>query len=187
MTKENTDIESTKEKEGPRLSIDEVKSLDNVDILELCETTRVAILAHEGFNWLTPPPEKTLESFWKGVFIIPDRTLIIARMDGQIAGCCQLVRPPSNNESGAFRGYVETFFLAPWARGHNLAKAMLQKTEDIAREQGCRTLECQMSSDQQAAIAICEWIGMDRWGIKERYAELDGIFMSGYYYSKNLD
>ena len=43
----------------PRLSVDEVKSLDNVDILELCETTRVAILAHEGFNWLTPPPKNT--------------------------------------------------------------------------------------------------------------------------------
>ena len=83
----------------PRLSVDEVKSLDNVDILELCETTRVAILAHEGFNWLTPPPEKTLENFWKGVFIIPERTLIIARMDGQIAGCCQLVQPAKNNEN----------------------------------------------------------------------------------------
>ena len=88
----------------PRLSVDEVKSLDNVDILELCETTRVAILAHEGFNWLTPPPEKTLENFWKGVFIIPERTLIIARMDGQIAGCCQLVQPAKNNEAGSFKG-----------------------------------------------------------------------------------
>ncbi|MCP5382945.1 MAG: GNAT family N-acetyltransferase [Kordiimonadaceae bacterium] len=176
-----------KESKGPRLSVEEVKSLDNVDILELCETTRVAILTHEGFNWLTPPPEKTLESFWKGVFLIPERTLIIARMDGQIAGCCQLVRPPKNNEAGAFRGTIETFFLAPWARGHNLAKTMLQKAEDVAREKGCRTLECHMASDQQAAIAICEWIGMDRWGIKERYARINDVFVSGYYYSKNLD
>lgn len=175
------------EKPELRLSVDEVTSLDNVDILELCETTRVAILAHEGFNWLTPPQEKTLENFWKGVFIIPERTLIIARMDGQIAGCCQLVRPPANNEAGAFRGNIETFFLAPWARGHNLAKTMLQKAEDVARAQGCRTLECHMASDQQAAIAICEWIGMDRWGIKDRYARLNNKFVSGYYYSKNLD
>ncbi|MBL4603263.1 MAG: GNAT family N-acetyltransferase [Emcibacteraceae bacterium] len=179
--------EETLENKGPRLSVDEVTSLDNVDILELCETTRVAILAHEGFNWLLPPPEKTLESFWKGVFIIPERTLIIARMDGQIAGCCQLVQPPKNNEAGAFRGSIETFFLAPWARGHNLAKAMLRKAEDVARSKGCRTLECQMSSDQQSAIAICEWIGMDRWGIKERYARINGVFVPGYYYSKDLD
>jgi RimJ/RimL family protein N-acetyltransferase len=179
--------ENTEEKKGPRLSVDEVTSLDNVDILELCETTRVAILAHEGFNWLTPPPEKTLESFWKGVFLIPERTLIIARMDGQIAGCCQLVRPPSNNEAGAFRGNIETFFLAPWARGHNLAKALLQKSEDVARAQNCHTLDCHMGSDQLAAIAICEWIGMDRWGIKERYARVNDKFVAGYYYSKNLD
>lgn len=176
-----------KNKKFPRLSVDEVTSLDNVDILELCETTRVAILAQEGFNWLTPPPEKTLENFWKGVFIIPERTLIIARMDGQIAGCCQLVRPPANNEAGAFRGEIETFFLAPWARGHNLAKTMLQKAEDVARAQKCRTLECHMRSDQHAAIAICEWIGMDRWGIKERYACVNNVFVPGYYYSKNLD
>ncbi len=174
-------------KNNPRLSVDEVTTLDNVDILELCETTRLAILTHEGFNWLTPPPEKTLENFWKGVFIIPERTLIIARMDGQIAGCCQLVRPPANNEAGSFRGHVETFFLAPWARGHNLAKTMLQKAEDVAKTQGCRTLECHMSSDQHAAIAICEWIGMDRWGIKERYSRVNDQFVSGYYYSKDLD
>ena len=180
---ENREIEN----KGPRLSVDEVITLDNVDILELCEATRLAILAHEGFNWISPPPENTLESFWKGVITIPERTLIIARMDGQIAGCCQMVRPPKNNEAGAFRGNLETFFLAPWARGHNLAKTMLQKAEDGARAQGCRTLESHMAADQHAAIAICEWIGMTRWGIKERYAMINDVFVPGYYYSKDLD
>jgi RimJ/RimL family protein N-acetyltransferase len=180
---ENREIEN----KGPRLSVDEVITLDNVDILELCEATRLAILAHEGFNWISPPPENTLESFWKGVITIPERTLIIARLDGQIAGCCQMVRPPKNNEAGAFRGNLETFFLAPWARGHNLAKTMLQKAEDVARAQGCRTLESHMAADQHAAIAICEWIGMTRWGIKERYAMINDVFVPGYYYSKDLD
>ena len=180
---ENREIEN----KGPRLSVDEVITLDNVDILELCEATRLAILAHEGFNWISPPPENTLESFWKGVITIPERTLIIARMDGQIAGCCQMVRPPKNNEAGAFRGNLETFFLAPWARGHNLAKTMLQKAEDVARAQGCRTLESHMAADQHVAIAICEWIGMTRWGIKERYAMINDVFVPGYYYSKDLD
>ena len=180
---ENREIEN----KGPRLSVDEVITLDNVDILELCEATRLAILAHEGFNWISPPPENTLESFWKGVITIPERTLIIARMDGQIAGCCQMVRPPKNNEAGAFRGNLETFFLAPWARGHNLAKTMLQKAEDVARAQGCRTLESHMAADQHAAIASCEWIGMTRWGIKERYAMINDVFVPGYYYSKDLD
>ena len=179
----NTDSEN----QGPRLSVDEVVSLDNVDILELSEATRLAILTHEGFNWIAPPPEKTLESFWKGVITIPERTLIIARMDGQIAGCCQMVRPPKNNEAGAFRGNLETFFLTPWARGHNLAKTMLQKAEEVARAQGCRTLESHMAADQHAAIAICEWIGMTRWGIKERYAMINDVFVPGYYYSKDLD
>lgn len=187
MTKNHKEDNSDTKTSGPRLSVDEIKSLDGVDIMELCETTRVAILAHEGFNWLTPPPEKTLENYWKGVVLIPERTLIVARMDGQIAGCCQLVRQSKSNEAGAFRGEVETFFLAPWARGHNLAKAMLQKVEDVARDQGCRTLECHMRADQHAAIAICEWIGMDRWGLKERYACVNEIFVPGYYYSKNLD
>lgn len=179
--------EEEKENKGPRLSVEEVTELDNVDILELCEATRNAILAHEGFNWLTPPPEKTLENFWKGVAMMPERKLIIARMDGQIAGGCQLVRPPRNNEAGSFRGNLETFFLAPWARGHNLAKAMLQKAEEVAREAGCRTMESHMAADQHAAIAICEWIGMTRWGIKERYAKINDKFVPGYYYSKNLD
>ena len=181
------DGKADKEDNGPRLSVDEVTSLDSVDILELCEATRLAILAHEGFNWITPPPEKTLESFWKGVITIPERTLIIARMDGQIAGCCQMVRPPKNNEAGAFRGNLETFFLAPWARGHNLAKTMLQKAEEVARAQGCRTMESHMRADQHAAIAICEWIGMTRWGIKARYAMINDVFVPGYYYSKDLD
>ena len=119
--------------------------------------------------------------------LMPDRTLFIARLDGQVAGACQLVRPPANNEAGAFAAEVVNFYLAPWARGHDLAKMMLKEVEDHAIGQGFRSLNVNMRADQQAAIAVCEWLGMKRWGTKERYAMINGKFVPGYFYTKDLD
>ncbi len=171
----------------PRLEVDLIESLDKVAMMQLCEATREAISEGESFSWREAPDEKTLENYWKGVVLMRERTLFVPKMDGQIAGSCQLVRPPANNEVGAFRGEIVNFFLAPWARGYGLAKEMILRVQDYAILHGCRSLEISVRSDQLAAITICEWLGMEKWGVKKRFALIDNEFLPGYFYSKDLD
>lgn len=106
--------EDTKKQQSPRLEVDLVERLDNVELMQLCEVTREAISVGESFSWLTTPEEKALENYWKGVVLMRERSLFLSKMDGQIAGSCQLVRPPASNEVGAFRAEIVNFFLAPW-------------------------------------------------------------------------
>lgn len=179
--------ENTTEKHSPRLEVALVESLDNVELMQLCEVTREAISVGESFSWLTTPEEKALENYWKGVVLMRERTLFLPKMDGQIAGSCQLVRPPASNEVGAFRAEIVNFFLAPWARDYGLAKELISRVQDYAIVHGCRSLEIAVRSDQLAAISICEWLGMEKWGTKKRFAYVDNQFLSGFYYSKDLD
>ncbi|MCF6216309.1 MAG: GNAT family N-acetyltransferase [Emcibacter sp.] len=173
--------------QAPRLEVDLVESLSNVDLMQLCDVTREAISVGESFNWLSAPEEKALENYWKGVILMRERTLFLPKMDGQISGSCQLLRPPASNEVGAFRGEIVNFFLAPWARNYGLAKEMISRVQDYAIIHGCRSLEISVRSDQRAAISICEWFGMEKWGTKKRFAYVNNQFLEGYYYAKDLD
>ena len=80
-----------------KLSVETVDKLTERDIHELCDAAEAAILAGGGFGWLSPPPKSVMEDYWRGVQMIPDRHLILSRLDKVIAGSCQIVRPPKNN------------------------------------------------------------------------------------------
>ena len=82
-----------------KLSVETVDQLTSRDIHELCDAAEEAIRAGGGFGWLSPPPKSVMEDYWRGVQMIPERYLIIARLDKVIAGSCQIVRPPKNNEA----------------------------------------------------------------------------------------
>ena len=95
-------------------------------------------------EWLTPNylrwiarPFHALARFAdRGVLLVPGRELVVARLGGTIVGSAQLVRPPANNEAQAFAAAVTTFFMAPSARGHGLARGMLSAIDKRAAEQG---------------------------------------------------
>src|SRR5262245_27306943 len=83
------------------VSVDRLTALPRADLDNLCEAAEGAILAGGGFGWLKPPQRRILEAYWRGVLLIPERTVFVGRLDGVIAGSAQLVRPPRNNEAQA--------------------------------------------------------------------------------------
>ena len=93
------------------------ESLSEGDLQDLCDATVDAINAGGGFGWVSPPPRDTLERYWQGLLLIPDRRVFIARLDGLIAGSVQLHLHPRNNEAQAMIGRITTAFVATWARG----------------------------------------------------------------------
>jgi len=166
--------------------IEWLNKFDGTDLEDLCEATEDAILDGNGFGWLKPPPRDTLESFWKGVLLIPGRSLAVARFDGTIVGSGQLAEPSSNNEAQSFSASITTFFVAPYARGHGLARGLLREIENRAIKLGFDVIELNVRETQLAAIALYESCHYERWATKSRYAMVDENIVAGHFYLKDL-
>lgn len=167
-------------------SVEIVDQLSDEDIADLVDSTETAIVDGGGFGWLKPPPQGVLERFWRGVLLVPERTLFIGRLDGRVAGSAQLIRPPKNNEAQAFAVSITTNFVAPWARGHGLARDLTVAVENEARNLGFRFLNLDVRDSQTAAIQLYESLGYERWGTNPNYATVGGKIISGGYYTKRL-
>jgi len=156
------------------------------DLNDLCDAAEAAIREGGGFGWLHPPARDVMERFWRGVLVVPERTLFVGRLDGVIAASAQLVQPPRNNEAQAHSATVQSAFVAPWARGHGLARALIGTVIAAARERGTRVLNLDVRETQSAAIALYESLGFRRWGVHPAYAAVDGRLVGGYYYTMLL-
>src|ERR1700736_676676 len=99
-----------------KFKVERLTRYSGTDLDDLWGATESAIVEGGGFGWLKPPPRHVLENYWKGVLLIPDRRLVVGRLDGVIAGSVQLSKAPRNNEAQAFAGTLTSAFVAPWAR-----------------------------------------------------------------------
>jgi ribosomal protein S18 acetylase RimI-like enzyme len=166
--------------------VEAVTKLKGADLHDLCEAADLAIRDGGGFGWVDPPPRHVMERFWRGVLIVPERRLFIGRLDGVVAGSAQLVCPPRNNEAQAFAGTLTTSFVAPWARGHGLARKLTLAVEQEARHLGFRILNLDVRETQKAAIALYESLGFRHWGSHPFYATVHGRVIAGHYFYKDL-
>jgi len=162
------------------------ESLDEGDLQDLCDATVDAIESGGGFGWLSPPPRDTLERYWQGLMLIPDRRVFVARLDGLIAGSIQLHLNPRNNEAQAMLGRITTAFVASWARGKSLGHMLITAAEADAQLIGLRALSLDLRATQVNAIRTYESRGYVRWGTQPQYAFVDGKWIAGHHYAKEL-
>ncbi len=167
--------------------IELMDDISDRDLEDLCIAVDEAVLDGNGFGWLKPPERSKQKSFWRGVVTMPMRELYCARFEGRIVGSAQLIKPFANNEAGAHIANISTFFIAPYARGHGLAIGMLEVLVQSARKQGFKALEVDVRETQKAAISLIENSGFVRWGVKKKYAWNGERFVSGFYYTKDLE
>ncbi|MFQ5773794.1 MAG: GNAT family N-acetyltransferase [Kiloniellaceae bacterium] len=172
---------------APSTGVERLSEFSGPDLHDLCDAAEAAILDGGGFGWLSPPPRHVMEAYWKGVLLVPERELFVARLDQTIAGSAQLVRAPRNNEAQAYLGQLTTSFIAPWARGHGLARMLVLAIEDAARKAGLCVLNLDVRATQEAAIRLYESLGYRRYGTHPHYARIGGTWMTGFYYYKDLD
>ncbi len=164
-----------------------IEDISDLDLADLCDATEAAIIDGGGFGWLTPPSRRVLERYWKGVLLIPERTLFVARLDGTVIGSAQLVRPPRNNEAQSFAAAITTNFIAPFGRGHGLARDITVAVECVARDDGFTFLTLDVRETQTAAIQLYESLGYRRWGTNPNYAVVAGEMTAGHHYAKRLN
>jgi ribosomal protein S18 acetylase RimI-like enzyme len=168
------------------VAVEKLTGFSGTDLADLCEATEAAIAEGGGFGWVRTPPRDALEKYWQGVLLVPGRTLFIGRLDGVVCGSSQLVRPPRNNEAQAFSAQLTSLFVAPWARGHGLARGLLAAVEQAALRQGVAILNLDVRATQTAAIRLYDAIGYVRWGTHPAYARVEGRIVEGHSYYKRL-
>ena len=170
----------------PGLQVERASELDDDDMQALCEAADAAIIEGGGFGWVKSPGRLALQSYFRGVLLVPERELFTARLDGTIVGSAQLVRPPRNNEAQAFAATIMHSFVAPYARGHGLARLMTRRMEDGARALGYQVLNLDVRETQEAAIRLYESLGYHRWGEHPAYARVGGRTIRGVFFTKLL-
>ena len=116
-----------------KIKIESIQKLKFGDLDDLCDATESAITEGGGFGWIEVPSRKVLENYWRGVLTIPERELIIGRLDNVVAGSCQLIKPSKNNEAQKNSCSLTTFFLAPWARGYGITPELIKFAENLAK------------------------------------------------------
>ena len=168
------------------IKVEILKSISDIDLADLCNITEQAIKAGGGFGWLKPPPRETLNKYWKGLVVVQHRILIVGRLNNAIAGTLQLGLQPPNNEAQKNITNITSHFVAPWARGHGLAKNMIDYSELVAKENGASCVQLDIRETQDAAIQLFKSKGYEQWGENPNYAGVDGKVIKGFYFYKNI-
>lgn len=172
---------------APAPKVERLTKFSPGDLNDLCDATYAAIESGGGFGWVKKPDRAVLERYWQGVLAMPARILFVARMDNVICGTCQLVKPPVNNEAQSFAIHLTTNFVAPWARGHGLAKMLLVEAEKTALEEGFAVINLDVRETMDRAISLYESAGYTRYGTHPYYAQVDGKVLTGFHYTKAID
>jgi ribosomal protein S18 acetylase RimI-like enzyme len=170
----------------PDLMVEHLKEFTDHDLATLCEATDAAIIDGGGFGWVNPPGRRALETYFRGVLLVPERELFVARLHGDIVGSAILVRPPRNNEAQAFAASLMHAYVAPYARGYGLARRLTRAVEERARELGYHILNLDVRETQTAAIRLYQSMGYIRWGEHPEYAFVRGQPVTGFFYYKRL-
>jgi ribosomal protein S18 acetylase RimI-like enzyme len=172
----------------PRIetAVEKLTKLSRLDLQELCEAADDGIRAGGGFGWLKPPQRQVMENYWKGALLVPERSVVVGRLDKVIAGSAQLVRASRNNEAQAHSGQMTTNFVASWARGHGLARMIALAVEEEARAHGLTVLGLDVRESQTAAVQLYQSLGYTQYGNHPRYARVDGQWVAGLFFWKDL-
>jgi ribosomal protein S18 acetylase RimI-like enzyme len=169
------------------LAVERVERLSDADLADLAEATDAAIIEGGGFGWVEPQGRAALERHFRGVLLVPERELFVARLQGHVVGSALLVRPPRNNEAQAFAATLTHAYVAPYARGYGLARLMVSKVEERAAALGHRVINLDVRETQATAIALFRSLGYQHWGTHPFYARVGGQTVAGLYYMKTLE
>ena len=177
---------TTQPKKNINISVGILKNLSEVDLADLCNITEQAISAGGGFGWLRVPTREVLNQYWKKITDDNLNNLVVGRLNDVIAGTLQLSYEELNVESRKNIAQIKRHFVAPWARGYGLAKSMIDFSEQKAKEENIKSIQLAVRETQDAAIKLFSSKEYKVWGENPYYAYINGTFVKGIYFFKNL-
>ena len=99
---------------------------------------------------------------------------VVAELDGRLAGWCAL-SPVS--ERCCYRGVAEeSVYVAAWARGRGVGRALLDDVVARSEEAGIWTLQAGIFPENKASLRLHLGCGFRLVGVRERLGERDGVW-----------
>ena len=169
------------------IEVKKIFRFEKGEVEELSSATMDAIQEGIGFGWIKKPPKSKVIDYWKGVILVPNRWLFVGKYKGVISGSIQVVTFSSTNDAAIFRVFIDTHFVATWARGHGLAKLLLEEAQKECKINNYSHVILDVRETQKRAINLYEQMGFKLWGQLPVYHKLlDGSMVSGNFYFKEL-
>ena len=169
------------------IEVKKIKHFEKGELEELTSATMNAIQEGIGFGWIKKPAKNKIIEYWKGVILVPNRLLFVGKYKGIISGSIQVVTFSSTNEAAIFRVFIDTHFVATWARGHGLAKLLLEAAQQECKKKNYTHIILDVRETQKRAINLYQQLGFKLWGKLPVYHKLsDGKMVSGNFYYKEL-
>jgi L-amino acid N-acyltransferase YncA len=98
----------------------------------------------------------------------------VAELDGALAGWVALT--PSSRRA-VYRGVADlSVYVAAAARGRGVGRALLARVIESARAGGLWTLQAGVFPENAASLALHRSLGFRDVGVRERIAQLDGVW-----------
>jgi L-amino acid N-acyltransferase YncA len=99
---------------------------------------------------------------------------VVAELGDRVAGWCAL-SPVSSR--GCYRGVAEeSVYVAPWAQGQGVGRALLDEVIVRAEDAGLWTLEAGIFPENKASLRLHLGCGFRLVGVRERLGEANGEF-----------
>jgi L-amino acid N-acyltransferase YncA len=99
---------------------------------------------------------------------------LVAELDGRAAGWAALM--PSSDRC-CYRGVAEnSVYVAAWARGRGVGRALLEELIARSEAAGIWTLTAGIFPENKASIRLHMVCGFRLVGVRERLGELDGVW-----------
>ena len=182
-----TQIQTENGENTADIKVEHITKFKGADLEDLCDAAEATITDSDGFtigfHRDGVPSREQMENYWKGILLIPDRKLVVGRLDGTIAASIQLVKPLASNHAASFAATLDSHFVAPWARGYGLAKMLIKEAEDIARAEHISVIKLSVRANHKPAVNLYENMGFKRWGTLDKYEYINGIMYAGHFYA----
>ena len=99
---------------------------------------------------------------WRSMLAQPDRTILIAELDGEPAGTADLMVLPNLTNGALPRANVENVAVAARWRRHGVGRALIAEVERRAVEAGCYKVMLMSALHRAGAHRFYEQIGYER-------------------------
>ncbi|MEM8948063.1 MAG: GNAT family N-acetyltransferase [Pseudomonadota bacterium] len=91
----------------------------------------------------------------------PNNRLIVADVDGDVAGCMQLTAIPHLTFKGGTRLQIEGVRVKETFRGRRIGAAMIAWAVDVARKEGCHLVQLTSNKAREDALRFYEGQGFE--------------------------
>lgn len=144
------------------LAIRRAKKADLAEIVGLMKILTLKVSQAESGK---APSLSDYERIFEQIERDPNRRLFVAEVDGRVVGAADLLIMPNLSHNGLPWAWIENVIVAEDLRRKGIARKLVERLVQTARESGCYKIG--LSSDRRRAAAhrLYESVGFDQYGL----------------------